>query len=51
MSDLTQQQAITLAQDIKKLLLNNGQWGKITEEFNSDGVKFYRIEGSIKVRK
>lgn len=49
-SDLKQSEAQACIAEIKKLLLIKGQWFKVIEEYNSKGVKFYRVEASLKVR-
>lgn len=42
-------EALKLAEEIKKLLLCQGVWLKVQEEYVDGGSKFIKFEASIKV--
>lgn len=48
-SVMTEQKARSITGDIKKLLISEGIWFTVSEIFE-EGLKFIKIEASIKVR-
>lgn len=43
-------EAMACAVQLKKLLLSKGQWFRYIEEYTNEGIKFLKIEGSIKIK-
>lgn len=49
-NSLKPHEALSCVAEIKKILLQKGQWLNVTEQYDSNGLKFIKIECSVKVK-